>query len=127
MNKIFNDNIDRKEMYFGAFIVLTFIIFITYRGCKLQNDGVITICKVDHYEPAESGSSLFIKIYYHGKEYNSVANTMCGECNGKLFFVRIIKNQPLKEVIFLKDHPVPDCILINSLPFEGWNEIPICD
>ncbi|GAB2808317.1 hypothetical protein [Ferruginibacter profundus] len=126
MEDIGNENSEKKGRYLGMFIVFVFAIFVAYRSCKLDNEGVITICKVDHYEPAGSGSSLYIKIYYQGKEYNSIANSMCGECDGKFFFIRIIKGQPLKEVVFLKDYPVPDCISKKTLPYDGWVKIPSC-
>lgn len=102
-------------------------MYSLFRSYKLKNDGVYTICQVDHYEPAESGGSLYIDILYNGKKYRAVADAFCGNCNGKYFFVKIIRNQPEGVVIFLDNYPVPDCVLNHSIPKEGWEIIPKCD
>ncbi|MDR6341625.1 hypothetical protein HNQ91_004698 [Filimonas zeae] len=48
-------------------------------------------------------------------------------CVGKYFFIKIISEEPEGAVVFLKEYPVPDCILRRKIPPEGWNEIPGCD
>ena len=113
---------DRK-LIVSLLILLLIITYFLFRSYKLNTDGVYTVCQVDHFEPADSGASLYIDIFYQGKKYRAVANSFCGNCNGKYFFVRIIRNQPEGAVIFLDKHPVPDCILNDLIPEQGWDSI----
>jgi hypothetical protein len=93
----------------------------------MAKNGIITVCQVDHYEPAGSGGSLFVNVFYKGKVYKNIANASCSDCNGKYFFVRIMKGSPTGKIIFFEFDPVPDCILKKKIPDEGWSTIPKCD
>ena len=117
---------DRKLIVFLV-IILLIITYSLFRSYKLNTDGVYTVCQVDHFEPADSGVSLYIDIFYQGKKYRRVADSFCGNCNGKYFFVRIIRNQPEGVVIFLDKYPVPDCVLNGTIPEKGWETIPTCE
>lgn len=116
-----------RKLIVSLVILLLIVTYFLFRSYKLNTDGIYTVCQVDHFEPADSGASLYIDIFYQGKKYRAVASSFCGNCNGKFFFVRIIKNQPEGVVIFLDNYPVPDCVLNHSIPEEGWEIIPTCD
>jgi len=116
----------KNEFLFLAGIVAIILIWTLYSNHKFSSQGVYTICRVDHYEPGGSGSDLYIDIYYQGIKYKAVANALCNGCDGKLYFVQIVKNKPTGTVRFLGDYPVPDCISIDDLPKEGWTKIPQC-
>ena len=116
---------DRK-LIVSLVILLLIVMYSLFRSYKLNTEGVYTICQVDHFEAADSGVSLYIDVFYQGKKYRRVANSFCGNCNGKYFFVKIIRDQPEGVVIFSDKHPVPDCILNDSIPEQGWESIPSC-
>lgn len=89
--------------------------------------GVITVAKVTDYQGAESGSDLFIDIYFHDKIYKTRLGYGCGSnCIGKFFFIKIKMETPASYPIFYGDKPVPDCIIQNVKYFKGWSDFPTC-
>lgn len=115
-----------REFGFFLIIMVFLICYSLYSRYQFSSDGVFTICRIDHYEPADGGGNLYIDIYYKGQVFRNVANSFSGSSKSKYRFVKIIKDQPTGVVIFLKDYPVPDCILIDSIPNDGWEKIPSC-
>lgn len=116
-----------RKLVVSSIIIILIIIFFLFQKYQLTTDGVFTICQVDHYEAAGSGGNLYIDIFYQDKKYHTAANTFCSGCEGKYFFVKIIKNQPEGVVVFMRDYPVPDCILNKPIPKQGWEIIPTCN
>jgi hypothetical protein len=123
--KYTNFNFDTEHIAVSVIIILL-LGYSIFRANKIVTDGIYTICQVDHFESAESGVNLYIELHYQGKKIKRSVDSFCGGCDGRYFFVRIIKNQPNSIVLFLSKYPVPDCILNDSIPFEGWKEIPTC-
>lgn len=110
--------------------VIVIILIITTYCFYIQNEraesGVITIARVERFEGSEQGVDLYITIFFEDKKYSASVDVFCKGCEGKFFFVKILKNSPNKYVEFYKSNLVPECILKLPLPSEGWKEIPKC-
>lgn len=107
-------------------LILSIILYDVYETKKIERDGIITIAKVDKYETNVSGGDMHISIFYKQKEYKSVINTICIKCTGKYYFVKILDQDPGKNVILLDNIIVPQCLLSKPIPYDGWKEIPKC-
>ncbi len=118
-----------KEILFVSILLLLIIMFGIYRGSKIQHKGVYTISKIIKYESDASGSSLYLEVYFQGRVINTVVNSVCFGCDkvNPFYFVRLIKQNPKNDIIFMEDSPVPKCILNEKIPDEGWKEIPKCN
>jgi len=78
---------DRK-LIVSLVILLLIVTYSLFSSYKLNTDGVYTICQVDHFEAADSGVCLYIDVFYQAKKYRRVANSFCGNCNGKYFLAK---------------------------------------
>ena len=115
-----------KKLIFTLLIVLLIIGFGFYKITQINKYGVFTVARVLKYESAASGGDLYIEIYFQGKVINATVGNACAKCIGKYYFVKVLKETPSKHVIFFNESPVPDCILRNGIPKDGWKEFPIC-
>ena len=89
--------------------------------------GVITVAKVLRYESGEYGSDLSLEVYVGDKKFTTTVDQDCDECVGRYYFVKILKEDPLRYPLIYTDDPVPDCILSKVKYFDGWKDIPECD
>jgi hypothetical protein len=117
--------------YIGIIIFLAILVliwlFVKNQMETTEAVGVITVAKVTNYEGAESGSDLFIDIYYHDKIYKTRLGFGCGSnCVGNFFFIKIKTTEPTSYPIFYGDKAVPDCIIQNVKYYKGWQEFPTC-
>jgi len=110
-----------------SIIVIGLAIVVLVGRSNFRKYGAVTVAQVIKAEGAAEGGSLHIVVFFRGQKIKTIANAMCRLCEGKYFFVKILRNNPHKSVIFYDDNPVPTCILDSPLPEEGWKEIPICE
>lgn len=112
------------------FVILGVLLIIGYtyfRKNRIDKFGIFTIAKVVRYEGASSGSFLYMTVYLGGKTFNTSVGNSCYRCIGKYYFVKVIKENPSKHVIFYNESPVPECILKNPIPENGWKKFPSCE
>jgi hypothetical protein len=123
--KIFDEY---SEVIVALIVVVAIFIFVFYKRQKVDSIGIITVAKVNQWESAESGSSLYISIYFEDKKYNTTLNMSCESyCIGNYYFIKINKNSPTDYPIFYEHKKVPDCIINSIKYFKGWKQIPTCD
>jgi len=115
-----------KEFIFGSIVIIIIAIGIYLRDKETTEKGVFAIAKVKKYRPEADGASLFIDIYIGDKIYSEVVNQACSNCVDSFFYVKILKQDPSRAILYL-DSRVPNCILKQKkVPIEGWKEIPHC-
>ena len=117
----------RSNLIFVILSVLLIIGYAFYRESQINKFGVFTIAKVERFKGASSGSTLYITVYLGGKTYNTSVGNPCRRCIGKFYFVKVLKQNPTKHVIFYNESPVPYCILRNPIPEDGWEKLPSCE
>lgn len=119
--------IKRNSLIVGTVImILLLLTYIILKEQDIKSNGVFTIAKVTKYEGDADGSSLYLNIYINGAIVQQVVNQGCeGNCVGKYYFVKVLLDDP-SHVTLYGDKNVPDCILSNSIPNNGWKEIPEC-
>jgi hypothetical protein len=128
MKKIFNIFDEFSEIIVTLIIVFVIFFFVFNKRKEVDSMGIITIAKVNRWESAESGSSLYISIYFEDKKYTTILNKSCESyCIGNYYFIKINKDSPTDYPIFYEDEKVPDCITHNIKYFTGWKQIPTCD
>jgi len=119
-------NIEFVKYAVFAFILLSIIFYERWHDNKIRKYGVYTIAKVDHQERAADVGDLHVDIYYGNEVRRVRLNKSCGGCDGKFFFVKVQKDDPFNNILFYENNPVPNCILKNPIPSEGWKEMPVC-
>ena len=113
----------------GLLLIVALIYFyVTHQTGKTKRDGIYTIAKIIKWEPAESGSDLYIDIYLEDKIYHTSLGYGCqsSECIGRFFFIKVLRSKPTQYPILLDSLPVPDCIVTSFPDFPGWKKIPKC-
>ena len=110
-------------------LLVAIVLYVRYQLDSTKRNGIYTVAKIMKWEPAESGSDLYIDIYLSGKIYHSSLGDGCRspECLGRFFFVKVLNSHPTHYPILLDNMPVPDCILKKFPDFPGWEEIPKCN
>jgi len=121
--------IKKYEQPIGAIVIfIGIVIFVGYKMTNTKTHGLVTIAKVLRYEPAESGSELFIEIYFMNKKYvTSIGQEFQPGSFGRFFFIKIDPKQPENYPIFYADRPVPRCIIDSVKYFRGWLDFPTCE
>jgi hypothetical protein len=111
----------------GAILILGMIaLFVYYKKRTVENNGIITICKVTGWEPAESGSSLYVNIYLQGKIYPYTFNTSDAVI-GHFYFVKAKAADPTDYPIFYNEKKAPACITDTATYYKGWKDFPTCE
>lgn len=121
--------LNKYDQVIGGCIILIGITgYVIYKVNNTKNNGVLTIAKVTGYESSESGSDLYIDIFWQDTVYKTSVDQACErDCIGNFFFVEIIENNPLNYPIFYGDRQVPACIVNNVKCFKGWKSFPDCN
>jgi hypothetical protein len=119
------------KTYGSSIGFILFIIILCWNACSKVNytekNGIVTVAKVIEYEAHEQGSSTLIHIYLGNKIIPTHVTPDCYYCEGKYYFIKVLKDDPENTPLFYEDKPVPDCIIENVKYFEGWNDFPTCD
>ena len=118
---------DRANPTLIFIIIIGLVVIVVAQRDKFKKYGTITIAQVIKSEGAAEGNNLHLAVLFRGERIEMIANAMCRRCDGKYFFVKILRNDPSQSVIFYDDKLVPECILRQPLPQEGWKEIPNCE
>ena len=116
---------------FKGFIVTVIAIFFIYlyvisKHKEINENGVIVLVRVDYYEGASDGAYLHLSVFYNGEIVHTSIDSKCRNCEGKYFFGKIESGKPDGYLVLYKDVQVPQCILTETLPPQGWKEIPHC-
>ena len=123
---LFNSITKYKEAYIAAFVIVLILIYSKLRLNNVENNGVITICRINNYEALSDGSNTYCTVFLNGKKYEVISGMGSKKMIGKYFFVKALKEKPRYDIVIYDDKEVPKCILDNPLPKEGWNKIPNC-
>jgi hypothetical protein len=131
LKNIINNTIRIWNKFDTIFLVAIFVVALflfTYnQQNKTREKGIYTVAKVTDYKGAESGSSLYIEIFFKGNIYNTKLGYGCdGGCIGKYYFIKIRSNDPTLYPILLPNKEVPMCVIIKEKYFPGWTSIPDC-
>jgi hypothetical protein len=102
--------------------------FIRYRIelSRMDKDGVYVIAYVSDIGNSKNGKKYYFDYAYKGDTIHYMFKDLAGRFRlNELYFFRILKDKPeVNEPLF--DMPVPSCITLSSMPFEGWKTIPTC-
>lgn len=67
-----------------------------------------------------------VKYVYGGIEHQNLVKANLGEqAIGRRYFIKLLPKDP-DALVFLKEYPVPECLLLADIPKEGWKEMPSC-
>jgi hypothetical protein len=123
---LFNSIKKYKEAYIAAFVIVLISIYSKLRLNNVENNGVITICRINDYEALSDGSNTYCTVFFNEKKYEVISGMGSKKMIGKYFFVKVLKEKPTYDIVIYDDKEVPNCILNNSLPKVGWKKIPNC-
>ncbi|MDR3712234.1 MAG: hypothetical protein P4L51_05420 [Puia sp.] len=98
-----------------------------FKWKDVADKGVFTVAKVTGFETTGYDSKISLEVYLGDKKYTTIVNEDCDECVGSYFFVKVLKDDPLKYPLVYGEEPVPDCIVTGVKNFEGWQDFPKCD
>lgn len=118
---------NKKRIIIAGLIACCLVAYLAYYfyGSKLmEKSGVYTVAKITGWESAEQGSDLYFDIYFNGKTFRSHSGGGYSLHVGKLYYVKVLSDNPNQYK--LSNIEVPECILIQGIPPNGWKEIPQC-
>lgn len=118
---------NRKSIYKLSLLLIAFFIvgvYIYKRKNEVKNLGKITIAKNIKWEADPEGSSSYLDVQYEGKIYETSTTGRSELITGKYYFVKILPKSSIEIVQILEE--IPECILNNDIPKNGWDSIPKC-
>ncbi|MES1181410.1 MAG: hypothetical protein ABUL44_01315 [Flavobacterium sp.] len=116
-----------KEAYLAGLVIIILIIYSVVKLHTIEMNGVVTICKIDRYEPLPDGSNTYCTVFLNGRQYEIISGLGSSRMVGKFYFVKILKEDPTVDAIVYNEKEVPKCILQGPLPLDGWDQIPTCN
>jgi hypothetical protein len=124
-----NSNSIYKPVILVFLTVVTVVLYERFQIRNVDRFGLITIAYVKEYVSAKSGGSYSVDIYLKEKKIKAkVASGYCERnCTGNYYFVKVLENDPTKNIILYEDKMVPKCIIEKVHYFKGWNYFPGCD
>lgn len=118
---------NHSQSIFFIFILVGIFFFVRNKVNKTKKEGIITVAKVIRFEGAESGSNLYVDIFFKDKIYSTSLGDGCrADCVSKYFFIKISEDSPTDYAVLYGDKPVPSCIIENVKHFNGWKDFPDC-
>ena len=114
-------------------ILLVFFIGIVIYGIyeffqkeNVKDRGVYTKATIVNSEGYKGGIMITVDYKYRGKEYKGIVNSNLGKgAIGRQYYIQFLEGNP-KTIVFLRDNPVPDCLINIDAPISGWHKIPSC-
>jgi hypothetical protein len=93
---------------------------------RMDKDGVYVIAYVSDIGNSKNGKKYYFDYVFKGDTIHFSYKSLAGKFKlNEQYFFRILKDKPeVSEPLF--DMPVPSCITLSSMPFEGWKTIPTC-
>ena len=116
--------IENRSVFITLVILIGLILFVNFRITSVEKNGVITLCKIDWYEPLADGSTTYCSVFLNDKVYKVESGMGYKSMIGRYYFVKVLKENPNYEIIIYDNIIVPSCILKIKLPSNGWKEIP---
>jgi hypothetical protein len=93
---------------------------------QIITEGVFVKSIITNVESHKGGTIITVEYGINKKMYKVRVNAPLGERNiGKQFFIKLKHSDP-EVIVFLKDNPVPECLLDANSPPDGWKKIPEC-
>ena len=108
---------------------VTLAVIRLVNHAKLNGEYVYVIGEITKKEPYRSGGVIYTYIYSFRKAIYMGRNTdvFWHKNVGDIFFIKVLLKDKLVvgEIKFVEDIPVPYCLTMDSVPREGWKELPV--
>jgi hypothetical protein len=106
-----------------ALFTLFLIIVNLIGNAKINKDHVYVIGIITDASFSSRGTTNDYHYYYFNKKYNGRTTSIGWHKKiNDLFFLKILPSDP--SIGGIEDTPVPSCLTMESVPKEGWKEIP---
>ena len=113
---------------YGVFIflflfILTLIIINKFHALKLQKDHVYTIGRIYEQSKSNRGTTYRYEFFLSGQRFKgSVKEVASNHRINDLIFLKVNPKDP--EILRLLYTNVPYCLSLDSVPKQGWKELP---
>jgi hypothetical protein len=96
---------------------------------KLNGNYAYVIGKIIKKEPYRSGGTVYSFYYsYRGVQYKGQnTDVLWRKKVNDLFFIKVLLKDSflIGDIKFIEDIPVPYCLAMDSVPNEGWKNLPV--